>query len=128
MSRENVEVVKQAYDAYVRRDLSRALESYDDDVIFNPGEEAPLRGHGAVLAYLERWEEPWDDYEVEAEEFIDAGARVVVTFHFKGRGKRSGIEVDARSYHVHALRDGKIVRMDEYTDRDEALEAAGISE
>jgi hypothetical protein len=29
---------------------------------------------------------------------------------------------------VFALRDGKIVRMDEYTHRDDALEASGISE
>ena len=128
MSQENVEVVKQTYDAYVRRDLSRVLESHDDDVIFNPWEEAPLRGRDAVLAYFQRWEEPWDEYEVEAEEFIDAGDRVVVTVHFKGRGKGSGVEVDARSHHVHALRDGKIVRMDEYTDRSEALEAAGLTE
>jgi ketosteroid isomerase-like protein len=127
MSQENVEVVKQAYDAYVRGDLSGALEYYDADVTFNPNEELPIRGHGAVRAYLERWEEPWEDYEVEAEEFIDAADRVVVTVHFKGRGKGSGIEIDARSHHVHALRDGKIVRMDEYTDRNQAFEAAGLS-
>jgi ketosteroid isomerase-like protein len=128
MSQENVEVVRQAYEAYVRGDLSGALESYDDDVVFNPNEEPAMRGRAAVLAYLERWEEPWEEYVVEAEGFIDAGDRVVVTVHFKGRGKGSGVEIDARSHHVHALRDGRIVRMDEYTDRAEALEAAGLSE
>jgi ketosteroid isomerase-like protein len=39
---------------------------------------------------------------------------------------RGGVEVDARSYQVHTLREGKLVRMDEYMDRDEALEAAGL--
>ena len=81
-----------------------------------------------MLAYIQRWEEPWDDYQLEAEEFIDAGDRVVVTIHFKGRGKGSGIEVDARSHQVHSLRHGKLVRMDEYLDRTEALEAAGLPE
>ena len=87
-----------------------------------------MHGRDAVLAYIQRFEEPWDDYELEAEEFIDAGDRVVVTVHIKGRGKGSGVEIDARSHQVHTLRDGKLVRMDEYLDRDEALEAAGLPE
>lgn len=32
------------------------------------------------------------------------------------------------SHQVHTLRDGKLVRMDEYLERDEALEAAGLRE
>jgi ketosteroid isomerase-like protein len=123
-----VEIVRRGFEAYVRRDLSAALAIYDADIVFNPAEEAPMQGRDAVLAYIQRWEEPWEGYEVDAEEFIDAGDRVVVTVHFKGRGRESGIEVDARSHEVYALRDGKVVRMDEYTDRAEALEAAGISE
>jgi hypothetical protein len=31
-------------------------------------------------------------------------------------------------YEIYTLRDGKIVRMDEFTDRAEALEAAGAQE
>jgi ketosteroid isomerase-like protein len=128
MSQENVEIVRQGFDAYVRRDLSAALAHYDADIVFNPAEEAPMHGRDAVLAYIQRWEEPWDDYVLEAEEFIDVGDRVVVTVHVKGRGKGSGVEIDARSHQVHTLRDGKLVRMDEYLDHAEALEAAGLRE
>ena len=124
MTEENVETVKRSFHAYARGDRAAALEAYDPDVIFNPAEEPPIKGLDDVLAYLQRWEEPWDDYEVEAEEFVDAGDRVLVTLHFKGRGRASGVEIDARSHHVYLLRDGKIVRMDEYTDRDDALRAA----
>jgi ketosteroid isomerase-like protein len=65
---------------------------------------------------------------VTIEEIIDAGDRVVLSAHHRGRGRGSGIKVDARYYEVYTLRDGKIIRVDEYTERIAALEAAGLSE
>ena len=62
------------------------------------------------------------------EEFVDAGDRVVVALHLRGRGRGSGVEIDARFFDVYTIRDGKIVRMDEFTERFAALEAAGLRE
>jgi ketosteroid isomerase-like protein len=69
-----------------------------------------------------------DELETIAEEFIDGGDRVVVAIYFRGRGRRSGIEIDTRLYEIYFLREEKIVRVQEFTDRAEALEAAGLSE
>ena len=63
-----------------------------------------------------------------AEEFIDARNRVLVRAYFRGRGRGSGLEVDTRFYELYTLRRGKIVRVDEFTELEEALEAAGVSE
>ena len=41
---------------------------------------------------------------------------------------KRGFEVDARSHQVYSLLDGKLIRMDEYLMRDEALNAAGVRE
>jgi ketosteroid isomerase-like protein len=128
MSRENVEIVRRASEAYARRDLDAALANSHPEVTSNPFEEAPCRGLAAVRAYLARWESAWDAYEIEAEAYIDAGESVLVTMHFRGRGKASGIETEARSYQVYRLRDGKTVSMVEYLERRQALEAAGLSE
>ena len=68
------------------------------------------------------------DHEVIPEEFLDLGDRVVVTLRLRGRGHGSGVEIDALFYEIYTLRDGKIIRMDEFTDRAEALEAAGPPE
>ena len=48
--------------------------------------------------------------------------------HHEGQGRESGVEVDTRFYEVCSLRDGKVSRVDEYIERDDALEAAGLSE
>ena len=56
------------------------------------------------------------------------GDRVVVTVRFRARGRGSGIEVDARLYDLFTLRDGKIVRMDQFAEQSEALEAVGQRE
>lgn len=123
-----MEVVRKGFEAYGRGDLDGVLANVDPDVIWNPAEETATQGLDAVRAYLERWASVWEELETTAEEFIDAGDRVLVTVHFRGRGRGSGIEVEARSYHVHRLRNGKTVRWDEFTDRSEALDAAGLSE
>jgi ketosteroid isomerase-like protein len=128
MSQENVEVVRRAFafEVYGRGDPAEALADFDPDLVWNPVEEAPSHGPNAVRDYYERWESSWEELQVNAEEFIDAGDRVVVTAYFRGRGRGSGVEVDTRFNEVYTLRDGKIVRIDEFTEREKALEAAGL--
>ena len=70
----------------------------------------------------------FDELKVTVEEIIDAGDQVVVVAHHQGRGRESGVEVDTRFYEVYTLREGKVSRVDEYTERAEALEAAGLRE
>ncbi|HEY6671118.1 MAG TPA: nuclear transport factor 2 family protein, partial [Solirubrobacterales bacterium] len=82
----------------------------------------------AIRDNFERWASAWEDLQVTAEEFLDAGDCVLVTEHHRGRGRGSGIEVDTRFYYVYTVCDGKVVRADEYAERAEALEAAGLRE
>jgi ketosteroid isomerase-like protein len=109
-------------------DLDAALMHADPDIVWNPVEESSAQGHDAVRASTARWKSEWDDYELIPEEFADIGDRVVVTVRFRARGRGSGIEVDARLYDLFTLRDGKIVRMDQFAEQSEALEAVGLRE
>ena len=62
-------------------------------------------------------------------EFIDAGEdQVVVVERFGGRAKISGVETEQTEAVVSTIRDGKIARCREFMTRDEALDAAGLSE
>ena len=48
--------------------------------------------------------------------------------HHRGRGRGSGLEIEARYYEVYTLTRGKIIRVDEYSERAHALKAAGLRE
>jgi ketosteroid isomerase-like protein len=124
MSQANVEIVRR----FLNVDVDEAMTYADPGIVWNPIEELPTRGHDAVRASLAHWKAEWDDYEVLPEEFVDSGDRVVATVRLRGRGRGSGVEIDARFYDLYTLRDGKIVRMDQFTERSEALEALGLSE
>jgi ketosteroid isomerase-like protein len=124
MSQESVEIVRR----FLTVDVDEALTYADPGIVWNPIEELPTQGHDAVRASLARWKAEWDDYEVMPEELEDRGDCVVATVRLRGRGRGSGVEIDARFFDVYTLRDGKIVRMDQFTERSQALEAVELGE
>jgi ketosteroid isomerase-like protein len=133
MSQENVEIVRRATDAYNRRDFEEATRWIDPEIEWDMSKvEVPdpevYRGFAGLRTFLQLWQESWEWLELEPLEFIEAGDRVVSVVRQLGRGRLSGAEVEQRFGQVWALRDGKIVRMEMYPDREAALEAAGLSE
>jgi ketosteroid isomerase-like protein len=78
MSRENVDRVDRAYDAFNRRDLDAFLAFMDPEVElmtrFMELEGDPYyRGHDGVRRFWTQFLSAWDEYGVEVEELIDAG-------------------------------------------------------
>jgi ketosteroid isomerase-like protein len=136
MSEENVRVAQAAADAFARDGVDGWLESFTGDVDYQAAEGAiddrgPIRGKDALRAYAEDWLEMFDDVRFEPVEVIDAGDDTVITvLRVSGRPKGTSAEAElALSFaSVSTIRDGKIARSREYWTREEALEAAGISE
>jgi ketosteroid isomerase-like protein len=75
---------------------------------------------------LRRWLSPWEDWRVEAEEYVPIGHRVLVLTRYRGRGKGSGAEVSGTGGNLWEMRDGKAESMMVFNDRDKALAAAGL--
>ena len=86
------------------------------------------RGPEAFRRIIESFWGEFDDPHVELHEFIDAGDQVFTSFTLRGRGKHSGVETTWDALSVWTVRDGRLVRWLGFTDRDAALEAAGLSE
>ena len=131
MSQENVEIVKANIDAYNREDW----DAFFKDVA--PGFEldfsravGPWRGvfglDQARRVVLEM-RETWESARVEPHEFIEAGDFVVMPWTIHGRG-RDGIEVVVRATFVFTIRNGAIERNTMYQEKEDALEALGLSE
>jgi ketosteroid isomerase-like protein len=123
MSKENVEIVLR----FLSVGVDEALADADPDIVWNPIEELPTQGHEAVRRSLAHWKAEWDNYEVRPEELVDMGDSVVATVRLRGRGRGSGVEIEACFFDVYTLRDGKIVRMDQFTERSDALAAVRLS-
>jgi uncharacterized protein len=129
MSQENVEIVRELWEAYSRGDIDRVIALSDPYVVLVTLEEGPLYGPDAVRANYARWmEASREEPETTVEEVIGNGAHVVVIACFRGRGRGSGVRVAERLYEVYTLRNGRVLRVDEFSDRDQALEAAGLRE
>jgi ketosteroid isomerase-like protein len=134
MSQENVEIVRVAYEAFAREGLDRFLEHFADDVEYHVlGADGlihgPCHGKDAVRTWLQDWIDMFDGFWMELAEVIDAGGVTVFTAErYGGHARLSGVKTDSANWTVFTIRDGKIAGGREYETREQALEAAGLSE
>jgi ketosteroid isomerase-like protein len=134
MSEENVKTVRDAAEAFKRGDLDAWARYVADDIDYRavegaPDDHGPIHGKDALRAYVQDWQDTFDDVTSEPVELIDAGEdNVIAVIRISGRAKLSGVVTDLTYAALYTLRDGKIARGREYWTRDEALDAAGLSE
>src|ERR671918_2434281 len=91
MSQENVEIVRRFFAALERDQLQEGLAVFDEGVVVHPIIGPTWHGPEGVLGMAIDWTEGLADWSMTAEEFIDAGSRVVVRVHQTGRGEASGV-------------------------------------
>ena len=134
MSRENVENVLQAVEAFNRQDADAfvALASPEvewEDAMFWTGVARTYRGRDELTEWFNEVAEAWESIHVEVEEITEAGDdRALVGLLMRGRGVVSGVETEGRAWQVNWFVDGKTGRRQVFLDRAEALEAAGLRE
>ena len=144
MSQENVEIVR-ALIPPPNTDVASLLR---DDSLFermrtalepliDPAIESVAIWQGGATTYVGidgfrklwlDWLEPWATYHVRVDEVIDAGQRIMVLIRDRARRHDTEAEIELISGSVWEVRDGKIVRAEFCGSREEALEAAGLSE
>jgi ketosteroid isomerase-like protein len=93
-----------------------------------PEDGTTYRGRDGVRQRLEEWLESFQDYRYEVERIVDCGSdQVLVVATEVGRGAASGAEVRSVNYELLTIRDDMVVRIREFYDEGNALEAAGLS-
>jgi ketosteroid isomerase-like protein len=131
MSQENVEIARAAWEALDRGEVEVLEALAAPDAEFDQSRAVGTdRGVYSVKEFrrlTEQFISTWDSVDWTADEFIEAGDRVVMPFTNRLRG-RDGIEVEAHGVIVWTIRDGLIRRTALYQSKDEALEATGLSE
>ena len=121
-----VELVERAYEAWNRGDIPAVVEIAHPEFAWGDPPElidaCEGRGRSAFECYLRKLDQIWDELRWEPEEFRTAGDLLLVVVTGLGRGRRSGVPVAARFFHLWRVRDGRALRMDGYLDEGEARE------
>ena len=129
MSRENVEMLHAAYDDW------NAGKGFDPelltpDVEFRQPEigEAEYHGREGVARGIEELTGVFDEVRAEPEDFFVEDPHVVVFVRLSGVARGSGVAAELPLAHAFRFRGKQVDRWHAYTDRNEALKAAGLQE
>jgi uncharacterized protein len=118
----NVPIVRRSYDAFARNDKDGVVGDMHADIVWHQAQGLPHGGvyHGLaevrrnVFDPLDRdW---WSEFTAEPDEFLDAGAEVMVLGRYRGVAKETGKKLDVPFVHVWTLRDGKAVKFRQFLD------------
>ena len=132
MSQENVEIVRAVYDEWGRGNFRAGLDLYDSLVLYIPLPEFPHAGRylgtNSVREFMLAWMEAWNDLTMAAEDLIEAENSVVAAVRQRGAGRESGTPIDLRYFAVWTFRGRAVIRLEDFRERQEALEAVGLRE
>ena len=134
MSQENVEIVRDAFEAIQVPGAEPVFAFLAPDIKWEVRPDLPdagiYQGHAGVRKLFSRFTDVMEDIWFRPEEFIQVGEDgVVVPLRWGGRGKGSGLDFEeGRETWIFVVRDSRIVRIREFATREEALEAAGLRE
>jgi uncharacterized protein len=125
----NVEALQRGYEALNRGDLSVVLELLDPEIEWHEPEPSPDAGTHAGRDSFERffrsWIDSFDGFTVEPEQVLERDDKLIAVVHQSGRGRASGVQVDARLAHVWTVKDGRAIRWEAIANVDDALRDPG---
>jgi ketosteroid isomerase-like protein len=136
VSQENVENLRaflEAWTAEAWRGAQVDVSLLDPDVNYedttlpdHTGET--YHGHEAVIGATQRWIEHYEWLQIELEQIVDAGDRLVSVQRVRARARHTGIALDEPLAYLWTFRNGKVVHFRSYRDPEQAMEAAGLRE
>ena len=131
MASDNVQIVRDGYARFNAGEREAGAWFFHEDAEYHAAREDPdsavHRGLPALRRHFARWVDSYPDLRLEPLEARGNGDLVFLWVRFTGHGGESGIPVEMELAHVLTLRDGKVVRIAEFSDRAEGLQAAGLS-
>ena len=134
MSRENVEIARRIYDAVAQRDAATPFAYYAEDIVWDVSNSrratlmhSVYHGHEGVRQSWRDGLSAFGEIDLEVEELIDAGDQVLAVIREREVGRASGAPVETTHLAVFTLTGGKIVQMQVFDDRQQALEPAGLA-
>jgi ketosteroid isomerase-like protein len=132
MSRENLELVQSAFDAWNRGDIDAFAGLVSEDVAWlevsgrPEGGNTERFGRERMRRSLESLFEAWESYHLEVERIFDVDDRVVAIVREVATGRASGVQIDGRWGYVVTVASGEIRRIEAYRDAAVALQTVRL--
>jgi ketosteroid isomerase-like protein len=131
MSQENVEIVRSQVERFETTGQLSPETSAEDIVWHDPPDfpDAEIHvGVDGVFRALQTWADAWSEWQIELNEYVDGGDRVLVRGKQHGVGKSTGVRTEQPLCLVYLVHDGKVVEVRAFFDDGQALKAAGLDE
>ena len=128
MSEENIEIVRRVYEALARRDWDGVFRETHSEFMVETQMQGSFRGRDAVQAFIEDQIGAFETWIADPEEFFAEDDRVLVFVRSRAQPRGTTAYIDIKIGHVWTVRDGTILSLITFPNRDDALEAAGLSE
>ncbi|HWG08667.1 MAG TPA: nuclear transport factor 2 family protein [Solirubrobacteraceae bacterium] len=132
MPRENVEIVRAAFDGYFGGDQAAMLDQVAPDIVVTQFPDQldvrDYRGHEGLMHVMAEWIGTWDDWSIEILRARELGDHVLVAARQQGRGRGSGAPMEAEVAFLFTIRLGKIARWQMFHSEQDALQAAGLTQ
>jgi ketosteroid isomerase-like protein len=127
MSQENVETLREGYDAFSRGDIEAAFANFADDIVWRgTGESVPAGGtYNGIGEVRDKWlpefAATYQDFSQSVDELLDCGDHVVAL----GTSKSSvgGQEIEGPFCHVWKYSEGKVVEASFFGDTGRVVQA-----
>lgn len=121
MTKSNFEIIKDHYKGSDDKNLSAMLAPLSSNTQWTEMAGFPCAGvytgpEEVVENVFKRLEKDWDGYTFKLERLIDAGDSVVGVGTYYATYKETGKSMEARVTHVWDLKEGKVVRFEQFTD------------
>ena len=131
MTRENVELVRDAYAAFDREGIEGALRFVSEDVtiysIPDWPDDSEYHGHDGFRKLTVAWTENFEGFGFDVEDIRAAGEEVVVLLRMKGEAKTSGVSLAAEVGAVYSeIRGGRVGAIRFHPSWKDAMAATGL--
>ena len=131
---ENLDLARSIYADWERGDFSSAEWAYPEiDFVQADGPDpGTWTGLPEMAKRFRGWLSTWEGFRLMVDEYRELDDETVLVLdHFSGQGKASAVnlgQIQAMGAWVFHIRDGKVMRMIRYWDRDRALADLGLEE
>lgn len=131
---DSVATVRSIYEAFGRGDVQTVLGLMSEKVEWNEAEHftywtgGPFVGPQAVLnGVFARIGQDFDGFTVDVGRVVGCGDTVLSEGRYRGTVKATGKRLDVQVAHVWDVRDGKVVRFQQYADTWQVAQATGVT-